>query len=214
LIACQKARFFIHPQIIDFAEKNCIIWLTEVNMAEVRRARDADVRGILNLVKRVHVKNLARLEDGFLMIPNASPVLYQFWFNVSPYCYAAVSGSKVIGILVALPGHVLDQRNEFYLHIREAFAGEKILFVVQVAVSPDFRGQGVGRAMCGRLFEEAGDAIILSSSMTAPYYNGASERFHLAVGFQKMGEMEASDKSRCYLYLRKNDQEKGCRRRQ
>ncbi|MCX6758838.1 MAG: GNAT family N-acetyltransferase, partial [Candidatus Nealsonbacteria bacterium] len=91
--------------------------------------------------------------------------------------------------------------------VQEAFAGEKILFVVQVAVSPDFRGQGVGRAMFGRLFKEAGDAIILSSSMTAPYYNGASERFHLAVGFQKMGEMEASDKSRCYLYLRKNDQE-------
>lgn len=167
---------------------------------EVRKATDADIPDILRLVDKVHVKNLASLKDGFLMIPNATAVLYQFWFTFSPYCYVAVSDGKVTGFLAALPGSVLDPKVEIHGQMIKMFAGKEILLVVQAAVDPEFRRAGIGSAMYEKLFLEAGEAIVLSSSIKEPFYNYVSERFHLAMGFKKIGEFQGSDKTKAYMY--------------
>lgn len=170
----------------------------------VRKLQRQDILDILYLVQTVHIKNLNCLDNGFLMIPNASYALYQSWMAMSQFCYVAQERDSVIGVLAALPGGGCGLDGKAWSRVGELAAGAAYLAVVQVAVEPACQRRGIGSQMYERLFSDAAGTVIFSSSMKKPY-NRASERFHEKAGFERVEEFLAGDGTEAIIWRWKSE---------
>lgn len=168
----------------------------------VRKPQRHDILDILYLVQAVHIKNLNCLDNGFLMIPNASYALYQSWMAMSRFCYVAQERDSVVGVLMALPGGGSGLDGKAWSRVKELAAGTGYLVVVQIAVEPICQRQNVGSLMYERLFLDATGTVVFSSSMKKPY-NRASERFHEKAGFERVEEFLAGDGTETIIWRRK-----------
>jgi predicted GNAT superfamily acetyltransferase len=158
----------------------------------VRKAAERDIEEIIDLVEAVHIRNLKNLDGGFLIIPNASRVLYQFWLANSRYCYVAKNNGLVVGVFIALLGGQNGMNGAALTRVCEIADGAEYLTVIQIASRPEQRRRGVGIAMCERFFSDAGARIVFSTSMKKPY-NEVSKRFHRKMGFEEIEELSVSD---------------------
>ena len=178
-----------------------MIVVMDVNSISIEGANEPDIPGILALIEDVHIKNLTSLDNGFLMIPNASADLYKKWFKDSPYCYVARGAGKVVGVLIVLPLSSLGDEICLHKHVREKFGLVGTVYTAQIAVKPMYRKKGVGRLMYSRLFEDVRGLLLIASSMKKPY-NKASEAFHLKVGYTKVETFGCKDGTEAFIYCK------------
>ena len=89
--------------------------------------------------------------------------------------------------LIALREGVASYDSENYLWFSRTY--EKFLYIDRVVIDAPYRGMGIGRQLYQEVFDRArstGVPLVTAEIDTIPY-NGASLKFHAAMGFREVG---------------------------
>jgi predicted GNAT superfamily acetyltransferase len=102
------------------------------------------------------------------------------------------AAGRVVGYLMSYPS---DSRyDDEEIRAFRARVAEPFVYICQVALAPEYRRRGMGRALYRAVHREAqrrGCALLCAEVNIRPP-NHASLRFHLALGFRPLAELEVS----------------------
>lgn len=150
--------------------------------SRLRFARPSDFDAILRINEEAQPK-VMRLSRDELAAALAAAPQFLVW----------TEGEEVVAYLIAYVGTDSYDGEEFawfYAHL-----GETFLYIDQVAIAPEARGQGIGRALYEALAQRASasgrTALACEVNVLPP--NPASLAFHARVGFAEAGRMATSD---------------------
>lgn len=142
----------------------------------IRRAEEGDYPFILRLNE----------ENVEVLSPMDEAGLRRFAADAELFLTAEVEGVPA-AFLIALREGVGWYGSENYLWFRRKY--EKFLYIDRVVIDTPYRGLGIGRRLYQAVFDRArqtGVASVTAEVDTVPY-NGASLRFHAAMGFREVG---------------------------
>lgn len=108
---------------------------------------------------------------------------------------------RPVGFVLCLnEGLAYDSLNYAWVSARyDSFA-----YVDRVVVADDARGRGVGRVLYDATFMELGqrrDQLLLEVNLEPP--NPVSRAFHIAMGFDEVGERWTEDRAKGVVYMRR-----------
>jgi predicted GNAT superfamily acetyltransferase len=161
--------------------------------ARLRAWRDTDVEAVLriNAASQPHVARLDRAEIRRLLAMAA-----RFWI-------IAGSDDSPIAYLIAFSGDAPYDGEEFACFSRRLDGG--FLYIDQVAIHPQYRRYGLGRALYDHVTRlaraEQLRALCCEVNLVPP--NPDSRLFHARAGFVTLGELELADGRTVELLTRK-----------
>lgn len=112
-----------------------------------------------------------------------------------------VDDDPVAFILIMAEG--LDYQSLNYRWISERY--DRFAYVDRIAVHPEHRGTGLGRALYQAAFNAlAGTRELLLCEVNLEPPNPGSLRFHQSLGFRQVGERWLPDRTKGVVYLRRD----------
>ena len=141
-----------------------------MNAIVIREAREDDVAAILELYRDADLKG----EPAFT-VKEAQAHLAVFRRYPSYRLFVALADEKVVGTYELL---IMDNL---------AKGGKKSGVVEDVAVSPEFRGQGIGRAMMTHAREQCERAGCYKFVLSSNLRRANAHAFYESLGFEKHG---------------------------
>jgi predicted GNAT superfamily acetyltransferase len=118
-------------------------------------------------------------------------------------CYAKGIDQGKTAFLIALD-HTAPYQNPNFAWFREAY--QSFVYIDRIVVAESARGQGIARLLYEDLFAAARSAgvprIVCEVNSEPP--NPASDAFHLAMGFGKVGQAILYDGAKTVNYFAKN----------
>ncbi len=170
-------------------------------MYAVRKITTNDLDKILEILNSVLLSNVPSKDNGFLS-SNPGRDFYKNLIEKTNFFYVAQDKNDVIGFLIAYPNDLLNQENDIQKFLSNNYK-EKFVYIFQIAVSPGYQSQGVGQELYKKLFEETKNIKKMIVTSAVPY-NQASEKFHLKLGFKKIGKILRNDGGSNFIYENTN----------
>lgn len=165
----------------------------------IRRATIEDVPRIVDLIKKIHVKNLDSLEGGFLTAPDVTIGHYRQLVGQGKFCYVVDVGGMIAGLIMASPfGRDWKNNYDYYSNL---FSGKDFIFIERVGILPEFRHQGLAKKLYERVFCDSKGKLFVACVSKNPR-NAASEEFHIKMGFKKIGERQWDNGTQGFIYAR------------
>lgn len=143
---------------------------------QIRQAEERDFPFLL----RVNEENVAVLS------PMDQAKLERFAASAELFLIAEADGAPA-AFLIALREGIGWYDSENYLWFSGKYA--KFLYIDRVVIDAPYRGLGIGRQLYQTVFEHAHltDVSSVTAEIDTIPYNGASLKFHAAMGFQEVG---------------------------
>lgn len=167
-------------------------------MDTIRKIRPNDYNQISKIIKLVFFKS-NKSQNGFLM-SHIEKYKFEKLINSSKYCYILEEEDEIKGFLLAYPNKLIEPTGDINEYLINIFKDE-FIYIYQIGINPKFQKMGLGTLLYKKLFEDAKSRIIRVISSAKPY-NMASEKFHLGLGFKKIGLIDRNDGGSNYIYER------------
>ena len=118
-------------------------------------------------------------------------------------CYARGIDQGKTAFLIALD-HTAPYQNPNFAWFKEAY--QSFVYIDRVVVAESARGQGIARLLYEALFAASHSAGVLRivCEVNSEPPNPASDAFHLAMGFEKVGQAVLYNGAKTVNYLAKN----------
>lgn len=137
---------------------------------EIRSAQSADLPGILTLYAQPEI------DDGqYLDLLEAKKIFKKFSEYPSYKIYIAQYSATIVGTFALL---IMDNLGHL---------GKPSAVIEDVAVSPEYHGKGIGRAMMHHAMEIARDAGCYKMTLSSNLKRINAHRFYESLGFEKHG---------------------------
>lgn len=177
--------------------------LNDIFMIRIVKAKINDAKRIVSVAKSVLLENLPNKKGGFLMsdekwLKRNGVAFYENIIKRSSYCYAAKNKEELVGFLIAFPREQMFPEDDIQKKLIEIFSGNYI-YIFQIAVKPEFQGMSIGGRLYEKLFKDSRKTKKVVATSYKPY-NKASEKFHLNLGFNKLGKFQREDRGWSFYY--------------
>jgi L-amino acid N-acyltransferase YncA len=163
-----------------------------------RKATPEDLNKVLEILDSVLLSKMTSRKNGFLTF-NPGKEFYQDLINKTKFFYVAQDKKKIVGFLIAVPSGLLNPIDEIQKFFIDNYKKEKFVYIFQIAVSPEQQTKGVGRGLYKKLFADTKSIKKMVVTSAVPH-NQASEKFHLKLGFKKIGKLVRSDGGESFIY--------------
>lgn len=164
----------------------------------IKKASINDLEKILKIVDSVLLDNLVSKNNGFLT-SNRGKKFYKKLIEKTNFFYIVREKNSIIGFLIAYPNTVLDSDDDIQRYFINNYQKENFIYIFQVAVSPKYQSKGIGKQLYKRLFKDTDRIKKIVVTSSAPY-NQSSEKFHLKLGFKKIGKIIRDDGGSNFIY--------------
>jgi len=180
----------------------------------IARARPEDAPNIVELSEQLAFATLSaesREAIGFLVSGYGADV-YRSWACRSRSFLIARESGTLAGFLLSYPFCLADPGDGFARAVRTehlpTWRDHQITIIKQIAVGPAYARQGIARHLYLRLFHMLPrDSCVFGAIVEEPR-NPASEGFHAALNFRRIGSRGAEDGRLRGIWFRRVDERK------
>ena len=111
----------------------------------IRKATVEDISQIIQIIKKLHIKNLDDIRGGFLTASDVSTRHTLDLLKKYRYSYVALVKGLIAGFVIA--GHFSSRTvNEAdFNYLTKLFCNKTIIYILRVGVLPEYRQEGIGR---------------------------------------------------------------------
>ncbi len=163
----------------------------------IRKAKVSDLDGIYKAIHSVFITNKNRGNNGFLRGKH-SRKFYTYYIHNSRFFYVAITGTNIIGFLFAYPSKIMKPEDEVNRYMMKEFQGMKYIFISQIGIMPEYQRQHIGKKLYKLLIKKSDVPILTTIASNPP--NKPSEKFHIKLGFSKIGIINKSDGTSSLIY--------------
>lgn len=162
----------------------------------IRSANISDYEDISKVIKSVFYKPNKK-QNGFLM-SHISKDKYEELLSKSGKCFVYIEDNNIVGYLFAYPNTLIKPTDEINNYFLETFE-DNYIYIYQIAIRAEFQRKGLAKKLYNHLFQQSKNSTIRVISSAEPY-NEPSEKFHLSIGFNKIGLINRDDGGSNFVY--------------
>lgn len=162
----------------------------------IRKANISDIAAIQQIVAYASPTQPNAQSSGFIRTVVSVDELATL-IDSGQISVAEVDGQVVGALWISTPSeHLIN-------HIQYAevttFVGP-FVWIDLLAVAPSHRRRGIAKEMYDHLIERGGRCTLLTALYEEPLSNEASKRFHLALGFRRVGTLTKSEGEKTHVF--------------
>ena len=181
-------------------------------MWSIARARPEDAPSIVELSEQLAITALPaerREAIGFLVSGYGADVYRNWAYRSCSFLIARESGT-LAGFLLSYPFCLVDQGDTFNRTVRTellpTWRDDQITIIKQIAIGPAYARQGIARHLYLHLLHMLPQDSCVFGAIVEKPHNPASEGFHTALNFRRIGALEAQDGRLRGIWFRRVDQ--------
>src|SRR5215468_4840385 len=167
-------------------------------MLEITQATMPDAPAITALANRLAITTLssADLGNGFLVSAYGQEE-YEYWIPRTPYFLLARYSGVLVGFVLAYPYTEIVPEDRFNREARAVFLADlsdtTLVLAKQAAVAPEARRHGVARSLYQNIYAILHSGATMFGAIVEEPRNPASESFHIALGWKRLGSLANPD---------------------
>ncbi|MFH0971663.1 MAG: GNAT family N-acetyltransferase [Candidatus Micrarchaeota archaeon] len=163
--------------------------------------RNAAIGDIPEITKIQHSLAYPGRSDGFLIQKRSGEEFLRL-MKACKYFFVAEVGGKIAGYMLVMDENAGFSDNEIFSFYKKNYSN--FVLVDQIGVQTDFQGNGIGKALYGKLLSVEKKRILLEIFIKP--MNSISVKCHEALGFRRTGDiirMKIGYEAEVYEYGRK-----------